>query len=169
MRAPPYQRSPIVGVSKTLLCLSPSLPPPAGRTRHCSSEVFYMATSISLLRRQTTTFCSRCNRTAISFFYNQSRVLWNSGTEGGGANCQAMAKNKSGHHGHANKIEVLDVVRQMASHYPDEQIAATLNRLGLRTGWNKFVAGELNPANFEPSRAGSIVFAIATCEKRHVV
>jgi hypothetical protein len=47
-----------------------------------------------------------------------------------------VAKNKTGHHGHANKIEALDVVRQMASHYPDEQIAATLNRLGLRTGWN---------------------------------
>lgn len=37
---------------------------------------------------------------------------------------------------HANKIEVLDVVRQMAGQYADEQIAATLNRLGLRTGWN---------------------------------
>jgi DNA invertase Pin-like site-specific DNA recombinase len=47
-----------------------------------------------------------------------------------------VAKNKSGHHGHANKVEVLDVVRQMASQYGDEQIAATLNRLGLRTGWN---------------------------------
>jgi DNA invertase Pin-like site-specific DNA recombinase len=47
-----------------------------------------------------------------------------------------VAKNKSGHHGHANKVEVLDVVRQMASQYADEQIAATLNRLGLRTGWN---------------------------------
>jgi len=47
-----------------------------------------------------------------------------------------VAKNKSGHHGHANKVEVLDVVRQMASQFADEQIAATLNRLGLRTGWN---------------------------------
>jgi excisionase family DNA binding protein len=47
-----------------------------------------------------------------------------------------VAKNKIGHHGHATKIEVLDVVRQMASQYSDEQIAATLNRLGLRTGWN---------------------------------
>jgi hypothetical protein len=32
-----------------------------------------------------------------------------------------------------------------------------------------FVTGELNPANFEASRAGSIVFAIPTFEKRHVV
>lgn len=47
-----------------------------------------------------------------------------------------VAKNKTGHHDHANKVEVLDVVRQMASQYADEQIAATLNRLGLRTGWN---------------------------------
>jgi DNA invertase Pin-like site-specific DNA recombinase len=47
-----------------------------------------------------------------------------------------VAKNKIGHHGHANKVEVLDVVRQMASQYADEQIATTLNRLGLRTGWN---------------------------------
>jgi hypothetical protein len=47
-----------------------------------------------------------------------------------------VAKNESGHHGHANKVEVLDVVRQMASQFADEQIAATLNRLGLRTGWS---------------------------------
>jgi len=47
-----------------------------------------------------------------------------------------VAKNKTGHHSHTNKVEVLDVVRQMATQYADEQIAATLNRLGLRTGWN---------------------------------
>src|SRR5262249_51900063 len=33
-----------------------------------------------------------------------------------------VAKNKTGHHGHANKVEVLDVVRQMASQYTDQQI-----------------------------------------------
>ncbi len=38
-------------------------------------------------------------------------------------------------------MEAIEVIRQMAGRYPDEQIAATLNRLGLKTGsgntWNE--------------------------------
>jgi hypothetical protein len=47
-----------------------------------------------------------------------------------------VARNKTGHHGNCTKVEVFDLIRQMAGQYPDEQIAVTLNRLGLRTGLN---------------------------------
>jgi hypothetical protein len=67
---------------------------------------------------------------------NTNEIVLISHWTGGQHSDLRVAKNKIGHHGHANKIEVLEVVRQMASQYSDEQIAATLNRLGLRTGWN---------------------------------
>ena len=41
---------------------------------------------------------------------------------------------KSGHHRRCTEVEAVEVVKRMAGHYRDEQIAATLNRLGLRTG-----------------------------------
>lgn len=52
-----------------------------------------------------------------------------------------VRKNKTGQHRYCTKMEVIEVIRQMSAHFNDEQIAATLNRLGLRTGagnsWNK--------------------------------
>ncbi len=45
-----------------------------------------------------------------------------------------VKKNASGKHGHCTKVEAIEVIRQMASRFPDEQIAATLNRLGFLTG-----------------------------------
>jgi hypothetical protein len=45
-----------------------------------------------------------------------------------------VKKNESGKHGRSTSLEAIDVVRQMAGQFPDEQIAATLNRLGLQTG-----------------------------------
>jgi DNA invertase Pin-like site-specific DNA recombinase len=51
-----------------------------------------------------------------------------------------IPKNKTGHHGHVTSESATEVVRRMAGRWPDEQIAATLNRLRLRTGtgnnWN---------------------------------
>ncbi len=51
-----------------------------------------------------------------------------------------IPKNKIGHHGPATSEAASDVVRRMAGRWPVEQIAATLNRLRLRTGtgnnWN---------------------------------
>ena len=48
---------------------------------------------------------------------------------------------KTGHHSRCTKAEAVDIVRQMASEYSDEEIALTLNRLGLKTGvgntWNE--------------------------------
>ena len=45
-----------------------------------------------------------------------------------------VKKNEPGQHGRSTSLEAIDVVRQMAGQFPDEQIAATLNRLGLQTG-----------------------------------
>jgi hypothetical protein len=52
-----------------------------------------------------------------------------------------VPKLKPGRHGRCTKAEAVDIVRQMATTYADEEIALTLNRLGLRTGagntWNE--------------------------------
>jgi len=52
-----------------------------------------------------------------------------------------VPKLKTGHHSRCTKAEAVDVVRQMAAGYTDEEIALTLNRLCLKTGagntWNE--------------------------------
>jgi hypothetical protein len=52
-----------------------------------------------------------------------------------------VPKLKTGRHKRCTKAEAVDLVRQMASSYTDEDIALTLNRLGLKTGagntWNE--------------------------------
>ena len=48
-----------------------------------------------------------------------------------------VKKPRSGEHAHRTAVEAVEVVRQMAAYYPDEIIAATLNRLGLETGYGK--------------------------------
>jgi DNA invertase Pin-like site-specific DNA recombinase len=52
-----------------------------------------------------------------------------------------VPKLKTGRHGLCTKTEAVDLVRQMAGGYTDEEIALTLNRIGLRTGagntWNE--------------------------------
>jgi DNA invertase Pin-like site-specific DNA recombinase len=45
-----------------------------------------------------------------------------------------VSKRGTGQHGNATGMEALEVVRQMAGKYGDGDIAATLNRLSLRTG-----------------------------------
>ena len=45
-----------------------------------------------------------------------------------------LCKRGTGQHGHATGMDALEVVRQMAGKYGDGDIAATLNRLSLRTG-----------------------------------
>lgn len=42
--------------------------------------------------------------------------------------------NATGHHRRCTNQDAIDVIRQMAAAYSDRQIAATLNRLGLKTG-----------------------------------
>ena len=52
-----------------------------------------------------------------------------------------VKKNGTGKHRWCTSIDAIGVIRQMAGRFSDEQIAATLNRLGLRTGagntWNE--------------------------------
>jgi excisionase family DNA binding protein len=52
-----------------------------------------------------------------------------------------IKKVPTGRHGRCTSVEAVEVIRQMAGKFTDEQIASTLNRLGLRTGsgntWNE--------------------------------
>ena len=41
---------------------------------------------------------------------------------------------KTGQHSRCTKTEAVDIVRQMAGRYPDDEIALTLNRVRLKTG-----------------------------------
>jgi DNA invertase Pin-like site-specific DNA recombinase len=45
-----------------------------------------------------------------------------------------VKKNPTGRHNRCTSMEAIEIIRQMAGRYPDDQIAATLNRLGLKTG-----------------------------------
>ena len=45
-----------------------------------------------------------------------------------------VKKNLTGHHSRCTSMEAIEIIRQMAGRFPDDQIAATLNRLGLKTG-----------------------------------
>ena len=58
-----------------------------------------------------------------------------------------MKKKETGRHRRCTSVEAVEVVRQMAGTFSDEQIALTLNRLGLRTGagntWNELRVSSL--------------------------
>ena len=45
-----------------------------------------------------------------------------------------VEKRATGRHGQSTDLDVVEIVRQMSGQYPDQQMAATLNRLGLKTG-----------------------------------
>lgn len=45
-----------------------------------------------------------------------------------------VKKNLTGHHRRCTTLEAIEIIRRMAGRFPDDQIAATLNRLGLKTG-----------------------------------
>lgn len=56
----------------------------------------------------------------------------------GGQHSQLRVKKpKTGEHGCRTPEDALAVMRSMASQWPDEEIAATLNRMGMRTGQGK--------------------------------
>jgi hypothetical protein len=48
-----------------------------------------------------------------------------------------MKKNLTGRHSRCTNLETIEVLRRMSGRFPDDQIAATLNRLGLKTGTGK--------------------------------
>lgn len=55
-----------------------------------------------------------------------------------------VKRNGSGKHSRCTSLEAVEIVRRMASLFSDRQIAATLNRLGLRTGaGNTWVEGRV--------------------------
>jgi hypothetical protein len=70
---------------------------------------------------------------------------------------------KTGHHSRCTKAEAVDIVRQMATEYSDEEIALTLNRLGLKTGvgntWNELrvrsLRSHLRLPGFKPGQRNS--------------
>ena len=83
-------------------------------------------------------------------------------------------KNKTGHHRRRTGEEAESIIRRMAGRWPDEEIAATLNRLGLRTGagntWNEQRVYTLRhrrklPA-FDPNRAKDDTITLDEASRR---
>src|SRR5713226_7422053 len=74
-----------------------------------------------------------------------------------------VKKNETGKHRRCTNLDAIAVIRQMAERFSDEQIAATLNRLGLRTGagntWNearvRFARQYHQLPTFDPSHPGN--------------
>jgi hypothetical protein len=79
-----------------------------------------------------------------------------------------VVRNKIGHNGTTTKIEVVDLIRQMAGQYRDEQIAVTLNRLGLRTGkdnsWDKVrirdLRNKMDIPGYDAARPGPTMLSL---------
>jgi DNA invertase Pin-like site-specific DNA recombinase len=77
-----------------------------------------------------------------------------------------VKKRETGKHRYCTSLEAIDVIRKMAGKFPDEQIAATLNRLRLRTGadnaWNEHrvysVRHHHGLPSFDPSQTSSSEF-----------
>src|SRR5215813_4501865 len=73
-----------------------------------------------------------------------------------------VEKNGTGKHRRCTSMDAIGVIRQMAERFCDEQIAATLNRLGLRTGggntWNQVRVRSARQyqqlPTFDPNHAG---------------
>jgi hypothetical protein len=78
----------------------------------------------------------------------------------GGRHSELLVKrNEIGRHRRCTSLDTIDIIRQMAGKFSDEQIATTLNRIGLRTGngntWNelrvRFVRNYHALPAFDPS------------------
>jgi excisionase family DNA binding protein len=87
-----------------------------------------------------------------------------------------VKKREMGQHRWCTSLEAIEVVRQMAGRFTDELIAATLNRLGLRTGigntWNKLRVYSLRqyhqlPA-LDPDHPQPMVTLKEAAERLHV-
>jgi excisionase family DNA binding protein len=72
----------------------------------------------------------------VSFDDKKSEIVFVIHWNGGRHSELRVRKNKTGHHNRATDAEAINVIRQMSGRYPDDQIAATLNRLGFRTGYD---------------------------------
>jgi excisionase family DNA binding protein len=93
-------------------------------------------------------------------------IHWN----GGRHSELRIHKNKTGHHNRATKAEAIEVIRRMSGRYEDNQIAATLNRLGFRTGydhtWTKARIQNLrNKLELPPCNSGQRMSIMLTLEQ----
>lgn len=88
-----------------------------------------------------------------------------------------IKKNPSGRHSKCTADEAVEVVRQMAGKYSDERIAATLNRLGLRTGarngWSELrvrtLRYRLGVAEFDPAAVNSATMTLEQAAEKLAV
>lgn len=85
-----------------------------------------------------------------------------------------VPKNKTGRHSRGTSEDATEVVRRMAGRWPDEQIAATLNRLRLRTGagntWNELrvrgVSQRLGLPAHDPSASAPATLTLKQAAQR---
>jgi hypothetical protein len=85
-----------------------------------------------------------------------------------------IKKNALGRHRRCTSVEAIQVIRQMAGKFPDEQIASTLNRLGLKTGtgqtWSEnrvYSARHYHQLpSYDPNRAGDGVVTMEEAAQR---
>ncbi|HLB88992.1 MAG TPA: recombinase family protein [Terriglobales bacterium] len=88
-----------------------------------------------------------------------------------------IKKNPSGKHSKCTADEAVEVVRQMAGKYSDERIAATLNRLGLKTGagngWSELrvrtLRCRLGVAEFDPATVNSTTMTLEQAAEKLAV
>jgi excisionase family DNA binding protein len=88
-----------------------------------------------------------------------------------------LKKNPSGRQSKCTADEAVEAVRQMAGKYSDERIAATLNRLGLRTGagngWSELrvrtLRHRLGAATFDPSAVSSTTVTLEQAAEKLAV
>jgi excisionase family DNA binding protein len=82
-----------------------------------------------------TTHCSHPDREIVADVdqENQQIVLLIHWT-GGQHSELHVKKNATGKHSRCTSLEAIEIIRRMAGKFPDDQIASTLNRLGLKTG-----------------------------------
>ncbi|OJW53842.1 MAG: hypothetical protein BGO67_10195 [Alphaproteobacteria bacterium 41-28] len=64
----------------------------------------------------------------------KSEVILTIHWKGGRHSELRVLKNRTGHHGHSNSAESVEVIAQMSLYFSDKVIATTLNRLGFKTG-----------------------------------
>ncbi len=84
-----------------------------------------------------------------------------------------VRRGKTGRHRRCTSMKAIDVIRQMAKRWSDQQIAATLNRIGLRTGagnpWNEsrvaWVRSYHKLPGHDRSRAGDLVHTLEEAAK----
>jgi excisionase family DNA binding protein len=85
-----------------------------------------------------------------------------------------VKKNRIGEHRRCTNIDAIAVIRQMAARFSDEQIAATLNRLGLRTGagntWNEARVCSARQyhqlPSFDPNHPGNDIVTLREAAQR---